>query len=222
MSRATGNDTSVPAGERRLPPKLELLDRTLGRRLDGPSYLADFNKRFWRIDPEGFWKLERLQSYQEHGFPSWEAFRSGDWDGALRMIDELRPEFERHLARIREAGFGHHRVRVVEEPITPYVQWELHVLQTKDQCGEDVVVVTGDQVQAFEDFEMLPDLVVLGSDAAYDVHYTQDGAPDGATLFTAPAAIAGARTFIQQLHRSGEKLETYFSRRVADLGTPQM
>ena len=200
----------------------ELLDRTLGRRLDSPSYLADFNERFWHIGREGFWKLERLQNYQEHGFASWEAFRSGDWDGSLRLIDGLRLEFARHLTRIRDAGFGHHRVRVVEEPITPYVQWELHVLQAKDQCGEDVVVVTGDQIRAFEDFNVLPDLVVLGSHAAYDVHYTQDGTPDGATLFTAPAAIAEARAFIQQLHQSGEKLGTYFPRRIAGLGAPQM
>ncbi|TDU06462.1 hypothetical protein EDD99_5021 [Streptomyces sp. 846.5] len=201
---------------------LELLDRTPGQRLDGPSYLADFNERFWRIGREGFWKLERLQNYQEPGFASWEAFRSGDWARALRLIDEMRVDFERHLARVRDAGFDHHRVRVVEEPITPYVQWELHVLQAKDQCGEDVAVVTVDQIQAFESVDPLPDLVVLGSDAAYDVHYAADGIPDGATLFTAPAAIACAREFIQQLHQSGERLETYFPRRIAGLGAPQL
>ena len=200
----------------------ELLSRTPGRRLDAPSYLADFIERFWRIGREGFWKLERLQTYQEHGFASWEAFRGGDWERALELIDGLRPEFEQHLARIRDSGFSHHRVRVVEEPITPYVQWELHVLQAKDQCGEDVAVVTGDQIRAFEDSGALPDLVVLGNDAAYEIHYAQDGTPDGATLFTAPAAIAGARTLIQQLHRSGEQLETYFPRKIADLVAPRM
>ncbi|WP_380568854.1 DUF6879 family protein [Streptacidiphilus jeojiensis] len=222
--RRVGPPATLPVqrSERRPSPMREILGRTLGIHLDGPSYLADFNERFWRIDHEGFWKLERLQNYQEPGFASWEAFRSGDWDGALRLIDELRPEFERHLTRIREAGFGHHRVRVVEEPITPYVQWELHVLQAKDQCGEDVAVVTGDQIRAFEESGLQPDLVVLGSDAAYDVHYTRDGTPAGATLFTAPAAVEGARAFIRQLHQSGEKLETYFPRRVAGLDAPRM
>jgi len=197
----------------------DLLGRFTGKRLDLQAYTADFDSRFWRIGSEGFWKLECLQNYQETGFPSWEAFLAGDWAGALRLIEELRPEFEAYHGRIAAAGFGLHRVRVLEQPVTPYVQWELEVLNVRSQSGEDSVVLDSARTPDAVD---LPDMVVLGTEAVYEVHYAGDGFPDGATLFTAPEAVEGAREFIQRLHRSGEKLETYYAREIADLGAPRL
>jgi hypothetical protein len=201
----------------------ELLSRFPGKRLDLNSYTADFDGRFWHIGDEGFWKLECLQNYQETGFPSWEAFRVGDWDGALRLIEGLRPEFEQYYGRIAAAGFGLHRVRVLRQPVAPYVQWELEVLNLRSQCGEDSVVLDSDSGRAVpQDLSDLPDLVVLGTEAVYEVHYAGDGVPDGATLHTAPDAVAGARAFVQALHRSGERLESYYTREIAGRAAPRL
>ena len=195
-----------------------LLDLPRGRRFDAVSYAADFDERFWRIGEEGFWKLECLQDYQETGFPSWEAFRAGDWDGALRLVEELRPGFTEYYARSAAAGFGLHRVRVVEEPVTPYTQWEMQLLRLREQCGEAVRVIAAAPADTVG---RLPDVVVLGTEAVYQVHYTQDGTPDGATLFTERAVVDGARDFIQRLHRSGERLATWFPKHIADLEPPK-
>jgi hypothetical protein len=202
----------------------DLLDRSKGNRLDLNSYTADFDGRFWDIGGEGFWKLECLQNYQETGFPSWEAFLTGDWAGALRLIEELRPDFEQYYNQAAAAGFGLHRVRVLERPVSAYAQWELEVLRVRSQCGEDsVVLVDGDRTQqAGQPLTDLPDVVVLGTEAAYQVHYTEDGLPDGATLFTEPEVVEGARAFIQRLYRSGERLEAFYAREIADLGAPEL
>ncbi|QMU71345.1 DUF6879 family protein [Streptacidiphilus sp. P02-A3a] len=198
----------------------ELFDRAQGVRLDRAAYVSDFDERFWRIGAEGFWKLECLQNYQETGFPSWEAFRGGDWAGALRLIDELRPEFARYYGQVRAAGIGLHRVRVVERPVSPYLQWELHVLRARGAFGEDSVVVTADRAATAVGPEPLPDLVVLGTEAVYEIHYTSDGTPDGATRFTAPAAVDRARSLVQRLGQDGERLDAYFVREIAGLGAP--
>ncbi|WP_042432148.1 DUF6879 family protein [Streptacidiphilus anmyonensis] len=198
-----------------------LLDRTEGLRLDGAAYVADFEERFWRIGPDGFWKLECLQSYDETGFPSWEAFRRGDWAEALRLVEQSRPEIERQSAALAAAGIRHHRARVVVEPVSPYVQWELHVLRAKDQRGEHVAVLTVDRAAALVGAGPLPDLVVLGDEAVYEVHYTAAGVPDGATRYREDEVIRRARDFVRLLHRAGEGLAAYFPREIAGLGAPR-
>ncbi|MFC1420636.1 DUF6879 family protein [Streptacidiphilus cavernicola] len=199
---------------------LGILDNAEGRRLDFADYVADFDERFWSIGSEGFWKLERGQSFQEPGVESWELLRDGDWVRSLDLIERQRQDYTKHLDRIFAAGFSHHRVRVVERPVTPYLQWELHVLRAKDQCGEDVRVVPAADVAGLEQQGPLPELVVLGADAVYEVLYTGDGLPDGARRFTDPTLVAGVRALIQRLHASGEPLADYFAREIAVLAPP--
>jgi hypothetical protein len=45
-------------------------------RLDQSQYQKDFNANLWRVDGADSWKLERMQSYSEAGFPSWEGVHS--------------------------------------------------------------------------------------------------------------------------------------------------
>jgi hypothetical protein len=193
------------------------------QRLDAPGYVADFDKRFWRITGEGFWKLECLQNYLEPGFASWEAFRRGDWESSLRLIEDSRPELNRYYERVAAAGFAMHRARVVQEPVTPYTQWELQVLKARAESGEEISVITADQLEdTLVPYSDLPDLVVLGSEAAYLVLYTQAGSPDGAFLFTDAALIAAARDFISSLCQVGEDIQSYFDRNISGLRAPDI
>ena len=198
----------------------EMFEQSQGMKLDIPTYFAEFDEAFWRIGSQGFWKLECRQVYQETRSASWEAFRQGDWTGSLRLLREQRSEFEAYYGRISTSGFRHHRVRVVEEPVTPYLQWEMHLLQAKDQYGEGVSVLTTDRLAALGVTVPLPDVVVLGKEVAYEVHYTDQGQLDGATRHTARAAVDGARAFIRRLHGRGEPLASYFPRAIAGLRPP--
>ena len=191
-----------------------------GRRLDPAGYVADFDERFWRIGGQGFWKLERGQYFQEPGVDSWEMARDGDWAGSMELVESRRDAFGGHLARISAAGFSHHRVRVVEQPVTPYLQWELQVLQVKDQCGEDVRVVPAGQLADLEQEQPLPELVVLGADAVYEVHYTDRGLPDGGTRYTDRAQVRRTAELVRRLHARGEPLDSYVRREIAPLAPP--
>ncbi|WP_042396853.1 DUF6879 family protein [Streptacidiphilus carbonis] len=198
----------------------EILEQSQGMKVDIPTYFVEFDRAFWRIGSAGFWKLECRQDYQETKSASWEAFRRGDWSGSLRLFHEQRSEFEAYYARISAVGFLHHRARVVEEPVTPYLQWELHLLQTKDQYGEGVSILTTDRLAALGVTAPLPDVVVLGREVAYEVHYTDQGQLDGATRHSARAVVDDARAFIQRLHGDGEPLASYFPRAIAGLRPP--
>lgn len=191
-----------------------------GVRLGQDVYTSDFTERFRRVGPEGFWKLERMQAYDEGDFPSWLAFRRGEWEESLRLIEELRPEYEEFFGRIARAGFRHRRVRIVERPLTPYVQWELHILRVKGEYGEEVSVLDAERVAAYEEVGPLPELCVLGDEAVYVVEYGPGGVPGGAVRYTAPEVVAKARAFVRELYGAGEDLAEFFPREVAPLPAP--
>ncbi|MEU7070668.1 DUF6879 family protein [Streptomyces narbonensis] len=199
----------------------ELFEDADGVRIGQAAYQADFGERFWRIGPEGFWKLERMQSYDEGDFPSWLAFRRGEWDESLRLIEESRPEYAEYYGKIAEAGFRHRRVRIVERPLDPYVQWELNILHVKNGYGEDVAVLDAERVAPYETDGPLPELCVLGDEAVYIVEYTPEGVPDGALVFTRPDVVAKARAFVRELYAAGEELGSYFPREIAHLEPPR-
>ncbi|MCC9742723.1 DUF6879 family protein [Streptomyces sp. MNU89] len=198
----------------------EIFGGAHGNRLEQAAYTPDFMERFWRIGAEGFWKLERMQRYDEGDFPSWLAFRGGEWERSLRLIEELRPEYEEEFGKITGSGIGLHRVRIVERPVTPYIQWELNILHVKREYGEKVSVLEAERVAPYEREKPLPELCVLGSEAVYVLDYTPAGVPDGATRFTQPEVVERSRALVRELYGSGESLETYFPREIAQMGVP--
>lgn len=90
----------------------------------------------------------------------------------------------------------------------------------EDQYGEGVSILTTDRLAALGVTAPLPDVVVLGREVAYEVHYTDQGQLDGATRHTARAVVDDARAFIQRLHGDGEPLASYFPRAIAGLRPP--
>ncbi|MFH9134286.1 hypothetical protein [Streptomyces sp. NPDC017524] len=60
-----------------------------GEILTRADYLADFG-RVHQGDINLLAKIERGQTFKEQGSPSWDAFASGDWAGALRLIENER------------------------------------------------------------------------------------------------------------------------------------
>ena len=193
-----------------------------GQRLGLDDYMEDFDRYFWRSGPEGFWKLERQQSFREPGVQSWEAFRRGEWDESLALIEGQRGHYEEYFRRIAGSGFALHRVRCVEEPISPYLQWELHLLHLKAQYGEDTRVLSGDGIRRYETRRTLPEIVVLGSLVMYEVLYDDEGVLAGGIRFDDPHRISEYRQVIQEMHRSGEPLDDFFSSHVAPLPPPNL
>lgn len=198
----------------------DLLAAAAGERMPLAAYRADFAQHFWEIGPPGFWKLERQQYFQEPGDRSWEAFARGDWEESLRLLEANRADLEVEHRRVAQHAFAVHRVRVVEEPIIPYVQWELHLLRLREQCGTQVQVIGPEQVAPYESTGPLPELCTLGTAVMYEVLYDAQGVLDGGRRYTDPELILHCQRLIAELYANGERLADYFPRRVAGLPVP--
>jgi len=187
-----------------------------GERLSRRDYGAEFRAREERIRGGSSWKLERGQHFEEDD-PSLEAFRGGDLATALRLLDEERDALREQIAQDAARDYAFHRVRVVEEPFTTYLRWQLHSLRVQAECGERIRVVPADAVALFERRERLPEVVVLGGTVLYEVRYTERGRPDGAVRYEDPEVVGSWDSFVRRLSESGEDVGDFVRRRAADL-----
>ncbi|MDT0270712.1 hypothetical protein RM844_31025 [Streptomyces sp. DSM 44915] len=205
-------------------PDLEVpqLDPDLGTRLSVSDYRADFREVRAGVEGRDSWKLERAQHFEETRDGSRQALREGDWERALALLEEDRENLARMAAEDERKRSFFHRVRIVEEPLSFYVQWELHALRLAAEQGGRVRVVTEPRVRRFEAEGPLPELVVLGGRVLYRVCYTPEGVPDGGVRFTEPGVVAAWEGFIRRLYEQGEDVTAYFAREVAPLPAPTL
>lgn len=181
------------------------------------DYFDDYERRFWTVDGSGCWKIERQQEFIEPGFDSWEAFERGDRARSGELLRQLRPGLVEHFGRIARQGFEFRRVRVVEEPFSPYLVWELNGLLLRRECGEKIRVVTREQVERFERDGVLPEIVTLGTETVFQVLYGEDGAARGAVRSVDHDVVDHWRKTAQELYEIGEELDVFFARNVARL-----
>jgi hypothetical protein len=198
----------------------ELFGGAEGRLLLEDEYLEDFDRRFWKCGRSGFWKLERLQHFEEPGNESWDAFDEGDWHRSLALIEQSRPALRTHYAKIANAGFETSRVRIVEHPLTDYLRWELHLLRIRDQLGGRTRILPVQEIARFEEKNPLPELITLGDDVMYEILYDENGLLRGGVLYTGTSPVVRCREFIKRLYEKGEPISTYFAREVESLGSP--
>jgi hypothetical protein len=190
-------------------------------RLDRPRYHADLSRVYG--SGIGFLnKLERGQHFKERGFPSWEAFADGDWQGALSLADERREDYAQELHQASRLGVTHRRVRVVEFPITPYVQWELFVLRVRVDVGDDIKILDARDISNIERSRPVPEVVILGDAAMYEVVYDEDGNAAGAKRYTDRSLIREMNAGFNALYDRGERFHDFFDREILTLAPPQV
>jgi hypothetical protein len=197
------------------------LDPSLGVRLELAAYRSDFRLRRAEVPPgRAGWKFERRQHFEERSSPSWEAFTRGEWQEALRLTGERRHHWRNRAKEDLGRASPFHRVRVVEEPLTPYMQWELHALRVQGESGMPVRVVDGERLRLLEGAGPLPEVVVLGGQVLYEILYTDEGLLHGGVRYTDPGLIARWEKFIKQLFEEGEEVVSYVDRYVSHLPAP--
>ncbi|MFE6029637.1 DUF6879 family protein [Streptomyces niveus] len=193
----------------------------LGERLVSKDYKRDFRERQAAIRNGASWKLERRQYFEEQSSPSRDALHRGAWQEALRLLDERRDDAVAKAREYRRRRYAFHRVRIVEYPVTPYVQWEMHSLVQDDELNSSRVrIVTADQVANAEKKRQLPEMVVLGSRTLYNVIYSDAGVPMGSIRFTDKEHVNSWEQYIRSLYDIGEDIATYFAREIAPLPAP--
>ncbi|MCX5047775.1 hypothetical protein OG895_10075 [Streptomyces sp. NBC_00201] len=190
-------------------------------RLDRPTYHADLGRVY--SSGIGFLnKLERGQHFKERGFPSWEAFADGDWEGALSLAEERREEYAEELRQASRLGVRHRRLRVVEFPVTPYVQWELFVLRVRVDVGDDIKVLDARDISHIERTRPVPEVVILGDVAMYEVVYDEDGNAAGANRYTDRSLIRETNAGFDALYGRGEGFHDFFDREIVTLAPPRV
>lgn len=200
-----------------------LLGNAAGERMELSEYYADIDRHY--ATATEFWKLERGQSYAEPEDESWRAFDRGDWDEALRLVEDRREWLTGYFARNAERGLASRRIRIVSLPPTPYLQWELHGLRLRDELGQDTRVLLAGDVAAEEVDGPLPDLNLLVLPAepqgvAYQVRYDDSGVASHTLRYCDPALVDRCRALIGSLYDRGEPLASFFDREIAPLTPP--
>jgi hypothetical protein len=191
-----------------------------GTRLSLEDYRADFRATESLTTEQGSWKLERRQHFRQPGSASWEAFTRGQWAEALRLIEARRESLMEFGAETAEKGTDLYRLRIVAEPISPYLQWELHSLKLRAECGELIRILPAAAVRQLEDDGELPEVVTLGPSTAYRILYDADGVLTGGVKVTNPQAVGRVTRLIRHLYGEGEDLATFFEREVSRLPPP--
>lgn len=186
-------------------------------------YMDDVDERRLQLGAgHDSWKLERQQYFSDPTDPPWVAFSQGKWEESIRLMENARPLFSKECQEAAAHGVTLYRVRVIEEPIAPYVQWELHYLRLGTSAGEKIRVVDAERVKQFEEDGLLPDVLTAGVDTVYRILYTNEGVPEAARRLINSEVAKRCIEFIQGLYADGEDMDTYFDRRIASLPPPRL
>ncbi|WP_433431206.1 DUF6879 family protein [Nonomuraea sp. CA-141351] len=180
--------------------------------LDVPEYQARFDHDHAAC-AEPMWKLERAQHFYEPDVASWRAMMDGDWERSLALADRMAApvaDYFRHRVPVR-------RVRVVEFPISAYLQWEMHVLALRDRAGSPCRVVQGDRVA---DFDPLPELVIFSPSLMYEVLYDRYGGGMGGRRITDPGVVGPCLGAVRELFAAGEDVLGFHEREIVPLPPP--
>ena len=198
-----------------------VLDRALGTRLDRDTYRNEFRSRRRAIHDKDSWKFERRQNFEED-VPSRNAFRAGDWEGSMCIFEEERESAVQSVLADRANRTTFYRVRIVQEPLSAYLQWELRSLRVQAECGKPIRVVGADAISVIERGRFLPEVVVLGDEVLYEIVYSDGGVPQGAVRFADLALIKNWANFARELYANGEDVISYVDRLVARLPPPRV
>ncbi|GAA3259746.1 DUF6879 family protein [Nonomuraea helvata] len=186
--------------------------RTDGLVLDVPEYQAGFD-RDHAACAEPMWKLERAQHFYEPDVASWRAMMDGDWERSLALADRMAvpvADYFRHRVPVR-------RVRVVEFPISAYLQWEMHVLALRARAGSPCRVVRAARVA---DLDPLPELVIFSPSLMYEVLYDRYGGGMGGRRITDRAVVEPCLRAVQELFDDGEHILDFHEREIVPLPPP--
>ena len=193
--------------------------RAVGERLERPAYHEDF-RRTLESGVGYLNKLERGQHFQEWGFASWEAFAAGEWEHALELVDDKRDVYREQFRTSARLGVAERRLRVVEFPVTPYVQWEMHVLRLRVELGDRIRVLDARTISDIEKSSPVPEVVILGGSTMYEVRYNADGDAAGANRFQDRALISETTAGFEALYERAELFDTFFNREIQPLPAP--
>ncbi|GAA3739237.1 DUF6879 family protein [Salinactinospora qingdaonensis] len=190
--------------------------------LDRPTYHADSDREQDKLDGGVIWKLERSQVFNEVGDAAWDAFVAGDWPRVMEIFESEREAIGEEIRANTEQGLEFRRLRVVEHPPTPYLQWESHSHRIFVECGHQIRALDAATVAPLETRAVLPELMVYGDRALYQVRYDGAWTPVGAKRVDDPELVSQTAEAIAGLWQESEPFLDYFHREIAERPIPKI
>ncbi|MGI5288520.1 DUF6879 family protein [Nonomuraea polychroma] len=185
-----------------------------GHVLDAAEYRSWFD-RDHAAHAEPMWKLERAQTFYEPDVASWRAMMDGDWAGSLAMTERMAGTLEDYF----RSRVPVRRARVVEFPITAYLQWEMHVLAVRARAGSPCRVVPAARVAALDP---LPELVIFSPSLMYEVLYDRYGGCRGGRRIGDPGVVGPCLRAVRELYAAGEDVLSFCEREIVPLPPPMI
>jgi hypothetical protein len=135
-------------------------------------------------------KLERLQNYLEPDNESWREFRAGNIQRSLELIPQIRAKEADSDVEFFRRGLQFLRVRTVELPLSPYIEWEFEFHAISAQYGETILVSNLTDVDRKGVLWGASDFLLFDSFAVLVHDYNSDGLLRGGWVCQEGSAIS--------------------------------
>jgi hypothetical protein len=191
------------------PPSWVLANST---RLDLGEFGVAFASAWSRIESR-FLKLECWQAYQElEANESQAAYDRGDVEAARELLQH-EAEADRPLYEdIRRRNIEYARVRLVREPLTAYLEYELLSYRIRAEMGENIEVVCepGQHLADEQSFDFL--LFDRHTALVHDYGNGEVGLQTGGWLTHEPKVIAALAEMVTAFRQRAVPLQQYLAK----------
>ena len=182
--------------------------KTVSKILDIHEFGSIFEFLWGKVEFR-FFKLERLQAYQEPDDQSYQAFMRGDMNAAVKYLEERiaaqAPLYESMVKR----GFEFVRVRAVELPISHYLHYEFKAYKISARYGEKILIVELTPGKSQPEFFQSSDYLLFDSLAVLIHRYDANGLLLGGWLIDNPAHVEVYVRLADELIKSAMPLGIY-------------
>ncbi|GAB2918144.1 DUF6879 family protein [Nonomuraea fastidiosa] len=152
--------------------------------MTGDDFLAQFRQM-----RQGAFRLELRDRYNVPGEKDrWDAFRARDWPRLDKLNEVERAAWLDLMREVTSAGRRVERVRVITEPPSDYIQFELYQNAGNAAAGEDIRYLPRGQAAGLD----LPDVDywLFDGSAAVVLRFDDDDMLTGMELVDEPATVA--------------------------------
>jgi hypothetical protein len=157
-------------------------------RLDLDGWMSTFGSLWERME-DRYFQFERLQTFQEPEDPSYRELVKGDMSSAVRLLDDSVARDAAFLISSCRRGIQYIRMRAVELPLTPYLEWEFKSYRVSARYGQMILVVDLTEHDRSGDFFRSHDFLLFDAATVLIHDYGQEGLLCGGWLIEDPATV---------------------------------
>lgn len=188
----------------------DLVRRADGPRLSRPTYLAETRRLRENPGWHGqWWRVYRKDGYDMPGDMAWEAWRAGDRERALRLLDEEIPELEGQRGYLRSCGVADRRLWVPDLPLDSHGKFLAESHRRRAAAGLPVDVRPAHTLPYLEYQDRIPEVTVFYDYAVYRLCYTPDGVPDGAVRLAIPGLAIRYARILEEIALMGSPIREF-------------